>query len=96
MRVVGLDVCKNSVVACILDSVKPIEPRQLYYDAYFPRFYTDASGIKSLLELKPDVAVMEPTGVNYMKLWAAKLGQHGAEIALVGHKQLRSYRENLG
>jgi transposase len=76
--------------------VRPTEPRQLYYDADFPRFYTDASGIKSLLELKPDVAVMEPTGVNYMKLWAAHLAQHGVKIVLVGHKQLRSYRENLG
>jgi transposase len=96
MRVVGLDVCKNSVVACILDGIKPIEPRQFYYDLNFPRFYTDTSGIKSLLALKPDVAVMEPTGVNYMKLWAAHLNQHGVQIVLVGHKQLRSYRENLG
>lgn len=96
MRVVGLDVCKNSVVACILDDVRPTEPRQFYYDSNFPRFYTDASGIKSLLELKPDVAVMEPTGVNYMKLWAAHLNQHGVKVILVGHKQLRSLRENLG
>ena len=96
MRVVGLDACKNSVVACILDGVRPTEPRQFYYDSDFPRFYTDAAGIKSLLGLKPDVAVMEPTGVNYMKLWAAHLGKHGVKIALVGHKQLRSYRENLG
>ena len=96
MRVIGLDVCKNSVVACILDDVRPTEPRQFYYDSNFPRFYTDAAGIKSLLELKPDVAVMEPTGVNYMKLWAAHLGQRGVKVVLVGHKQLRSYRENLG
>lgn len=96
MRVVGLDVCKNSVVACILDDVRPTEPRQFYYDANFPRFYTDSSGIKSLLALKPDVAVMEPTGVNYMKLWAAHLASSGVKIVLVGHKQLRSYRENLG
>lgn len=96
MRVVGLDVCKNSVVACILDDVRPTEPRQFYYDSKFPRFYTDATGIKSLLALKPDVAVMEPTGVNYMKLWAAHLAQHGVKVVLVGHKQLRSYRENLG
>ena len=96
MRVIGLDVCKNSVVACILDDVRPTEPRQFYYDSNFPRFYTDASGIKSLLELKPDVAVMEPTGVNYSKLWAAHLGKCGVKVALVGHKQLRLYRENLG
>lgn len=95
MRVVGLDVCKDSVVACILDAVRPNEPRQLYYDLDFPRFFTDSSGIKSLLALKPDVAVLEPTGVNYSKLWATKLAEAGVKVVLVGHKQLRGYRENL-
>lgn len=96
MRIVGLDICKNSVVACILCHETTTEPRQLYYDLDFPRFYTDAAGIKGLLALKPDIAVMEPTGVNYMKLWAAHLTQNGVKVVLVGHKQLRSYRENLG
>lgn len=96
MKVVGLDVCKNSVVACTLDSHRPIEPRQFYYDATFKRYFADALGIKSLLELQPDVAVMEPTGVNYSKLWAAKLAAGGVQVVLVGHKQLRSYRINLG
>lgn len=96
MRVVGLDVCKDSVVACILDAARPIEPRQLYYDLDFPRFFTDASGIKSLLALAPTVAVLEPTGVNYSKFWVTKLAEAGVEVVLVGHKQLRGYRENLG
>jgi transposase len=95
MKVVGLDVCKNCVVACTLDSVRPSDPRQSYYDSEFPRFYTDASGIKGLLALKPDVAVMEPTGVNYSKLWAFHLTRAGVQVVLVGHKQLRKYRENL-
>ena len=96
MRIAGLDVCKSSVVACILDADTTAEPRQLYYDLEFPRFYTDATGIKGLLALKPDVVVMEPTGVNYMKLWATHLAANGVKVVLVGHKQLRSYRENLG
>jgi len=95
MRVVGLDVCKDSVIACSLDAARQDEPRQLYYDLDFPRFYTDAAGIKGLLALNPTVAVLEPTGVNYMKLWATKLAAAGVEIVLVGHKQLRKYRENL-
>lgn len=94
MRVVGLDVCKNSVVACLL-SAAPNEPRQLYYDYKFPSFFTDSSGIKALLALNPDVAVLEPTGVNYSKFWVTKLAEAGVEIALVGHKQLHAYRVNL-
>lgn len=96
MKIIGLDVCKNSVVACILDSTRPNEPRQFYYDADFPRFYTDAAGINALLALKPTVAVLEPTGVNYAKLWATKLAEAGVNVFLVGHKELRSYRINLG
>lgn len=94
-RVIGLDVCKNSVVACTLCNEIGTEPRQLYFDLEFPRFYADAAGLRALLALKPDVAVMEPTGVNYMRLWATHLAQAGVEVVLVGHKQLRNYRENL-
>ncbi|WP_009632457.1 IS110 family transposase [Synechocystis sp. PCC 7509] len=94
MRVVGLDVCKNSVVACLLSAAVE-EPRQLYYDYKFPSFFTDSRGIKALLSLKPDVAVLEPTGVNYSKFWVTKLAEAGVEIALVGHKQLHAYRVNL-
>lgn len=96
MKVIGLDVCKNSVVACLLDSTRPNEPRQFYHDADFPRFCTDAAGINALLALKPTVAVLEPTGVNYAKIWTTKLAQAGVNVVLVGHKQLRSYRINLG
>lgn len=95
MLVVGLDVCKNSVVACTLDHTFTTEPRQLYYDLDFPRFYADATGIKALLALGADVAVLEPTGVNYAKLWATHLAENGVKVILVGHKELRRYRENL-
>ena len=43
----------------------------------------------------PDVAVLEPTGVNYSKLWVTKLAEAGVKIALVGHRQLRSHRIEL-
>ena len=93
MKVVGLDVCKLSVVACIL-SVRPNEPRQFYYAAKFFIFEANAKGIKELLDLSPDIAVFEPTGVNYSKLWGTHLARSGIEVRLVGHSQLRSYRKN--
>lgn len=54
----------------------------------------NAKGISELLALKPDIAVLEPTGVNYSKLWGTHLGRCGVEVRLVGHSQLRSYRKN--
>lgn len=95
MIVLGLDVCKDSVAVCTLNDVQPNEPRQFYYEHNFLKIYADAVGLKALLDLKPDVAVLEPTGVNYSKLWVSKLSENGVKIALVGHRQLRAYRQNL-
>lgn len=93
-RVIGLDVSKNNVVACVLTSF-PLEPRQFYLEGNFERLYANAEGIRRLLELQPTIAVLEPTGVNYSKIWVAKLAQHGVKVFLVGHRQLRIYRSTL-
>ena len=91
MIVVGIDVCKLSVVACIL-SVRPSEPRQFYYSAKFYTFQANVQGVRDLLKLNPDIAVLEPTGVNYSKLWGTHLARAGVEVRLVGHRKLRSFR----
>ena len=93
MRVLGLDVSKSSVSACLLTE-RPIQPREFYYGFHFDYLKADASGIRAMLALKPDVAVMEPTGVNYSRLWGTHLARAGVEVWLVGHKELRSYREH--
>lgn len=91
MKILGLDICKSSVSACLL-SERPIEPRQFYLECKFYRFGADAAGIKAMLALTPDIAVMEPTGVNYARLWGTHLARSGVELRLVGHKELRGYR----
>lgn len=95
MKILGLDICKSSVAACLLTE-RPSYPREFFHDCTFYRFKADAQGIKELLALAPDMAVMEPTGVNYMRLWGTHLARSGVELRLVGHKQLKNHRENLG
>ena len=95
MRVVGLDVSKSSVAACLLCE-KPSEPRQFYFDCRFYHFNANAAGINALLALEPDIAVMEPTGINYQKLWGTHLARAGVPVALVGHSELKAYRKHLG
>lgn len=90
-RVLGIDISKSSISACLLLD-KPAEPRQFYYNYDFKSFKADASGIKGVLELSPNVAILEPTGTNYSKLWITVLTQNGVEVRLVGHKELRNYR----
>ena len=90
-RVLGLDVSKSSVSACLLVE-KPQDPRQFYYSFKFQMFPASRSGVTNLLELKPDVAVLEPTGTNYSKIWREHLIKAGVKVLLVGHQQLRNYR----
>ena len=90
-RVLGLDVSKSSVSACLLLE-KPNSPRQFYYECPFHRLSANSQGIKELLALNPDIALVEPTGTNYSKLWCTHLARAGVEVRLVGHKELRSYR----
>jgi len=93
MRVLGLDVAKSSVAGCLLTE-RPTNPRQFYYECNFFNLKADAAGIRAMLELKPDVAVLEPTGINYSRLWGTHLARSGVKIFLVGHKELRRFREN--
>lgn len=91
MRVIGIDVSKASVTACVTDT-RPAEPRQFYFDAKFLTLPANAAGIRALIDLGADVAVLEPTGVNYSKLWGTQLARAGVRVVLVGHKELRGYR----
>lgn len=93
MRVLGLDIAKSSVSACLLTE-RPAQPREFYYECRFDHLKADAPGIRAMLALKPDVAILEPTGVNYSRLWGTHLARAGVEVCLVGHKELRNYREH--
>jgi transposase len=98
MQILGLDISKASVSACLLLE-KPTEPRQFYYDCHFHKFEATAFGIRGLLtliggDLVNTIAVMEPTGINYQRLWGTHLARAGVEVRLVGHKELRSFREH--
>ncbi|TAF07757.1 MAG: IS110 family transposase [Nostocales cyanobacterium] len=92
-RVIGLDVSKSSVSCCLL-SEKPHNPREFYYECRFYKFECNPTGLTGLRNLKADVALLEPTGVNYSRFWVEHLTRAGVEVRFVGHKQLRNYREN--
>ncbi len=93
MRILGLDISKSSISACLITE-KPALPRQFYYQANFWKLEANAKGFAELLALKPDVAILEPTGVNYSKIWRVHLERAGVEVKQVGHKELRSYRQH--
>lgn len=98
MQIIGLDISKASVSCCLLTE-KVSEPRQFYYSYNFQKFDATVAGMSNLLELigadfTNTIAIMEPTGINYQKLWGTQLARIGVEVRLVGHKELRSFREH--
>ncbi|KGF73358.1 hypothetical protein DO97_21430 [Neosynechococcus sphagnicola sy1] len=96
MIIVGLDVCESSVVACSLTE-KPAKPLDWFREnrSKIPILTANKEGIDQLIEMKPDYVVLEPTGVNYSRLWATWLDKANVPILWVGHAQLRGYRMGL-
>jgi transposase len=67
------------------------------YETNFYKFHADANGLGGLLDLigvGETFAIMEPTGINYQRLWGTQLARAGVEVRLVGHAQLRSFRKH--
>lgn len=99
IQIIGLDISKASVSCCLI-SEKVDEPREFYYRYNFHKFIATAHGISELLaligfgNLNNTIAIMEPTGINYQILWGTQLARAGVEVRLVGHKELRSFREH--
>ncbi|BBD60616.1 hypothetical protein NIES2109_34150 [Nostoc sp. HK-01] len=99
MRILGLDVCKNSVVAWLLDTNSvPKNFREYFRKNKRPRdndpltFKAEISGINGLLELKPDAIILEPTGIHYSWIWAHICSIEGIEVRWVGHAEVKHFR----
>lgn len=98
MKILGLDVCKNSVVAWELTSI-PKNFRSHFRDNRRPRdndpltFKADTNGVNKLLALKPDAVVLEPTGVHYSWIWSHACQSEGIKVLWVGHQEAVHYRK---
>jgi transposase len=95
LTVVGLDVCKDRVVACLLTEL-PSSPQEFYQEYEFPEFPLTRKGFEALMALKPDVVVYEPTGMAYSQVWVTRLNAEGVKTMAVDHAKLRAYRKGLG
>ena len=107
LKVLGLDVSKDNVTCCVLDSYPDDgvanywERTRCQLDSNYPRFYSNAKGSEKsawdfvdwVREVKPKVACMEPTGHHYSKLWHTLLNQIGVRVLWIGHVELKRHRE---
>jgi transposase len=93
IKILGLDVSRGSVTACILSEL-PADLKRFQQVHKCPSFPATREGIAALLALDFDAAVMEPTGIHYARIWVHHLEQAGKPIRWVGHREIRHYRES--
>ncbi|MDZ8067753.1 MAG: transposase [Nostoc sp. DedQUE08] len=104
----GVDVSKSSITCHILSQyplggLKTYwQKTRIKANSLFPSFYSSPkpnTNQKSafdfanyVMENKVDIAILEPTGNHYSRLWAQILESLGIKILWVGHIELRRYR----
>ncbi|MGI0488521.1 IS110 family transposase [Pantanalinema rosaneae CENA516] len=95
-RVAGIDIGNSSAVVCSI-SERPENPRSFFHSdlCNFQTLNSDTTGLQQLLSLNLEIAVLEPTGVHYSRLWSTFLINHGVKVVFVGHNQLKTQREHL-
>ncbi|ANV90664.1 IS110 family transposase [Picosynechococcus sp. PCC 8807] len=95
MKILGIDIGRNTATCCLLDHL-PDNPREYALDGVqYRQFTANAQGIKEILAYGADIAILEPTGTNYSKLWGTHLARNGVEVRLVAHHNLKQHREFL-
>ncbi|MEK0183063.1 IS110 family transposase [Microcoleus anatoxicus] len=96
----GFDISRSSISACFMLE-KPSNPCEAYFDADIEVFHSNLENLNRLRlkieSFKADrvVAICEPTGMNYAKLWINKLGDWGVEIRMISNSKLPNYRAEL-
>lgn len=96
IRILGLDVCKAKVAACLLDEVSD-RPKEWFRRnrKTIPYLPANGTGLAAAIAYQADVVILEPTGLHYSILWARRLAEAGALIMWVGHAQLKYHRSDL-
>ncbi|HYX18777.1 MAG TPA: transposase [Nostoc sp.] len=108
LTILGIDVSKSSITTHILTQYPKGGLQAYWNktrnkaSTLYPAFYSNPDAKKKqksafdfahyLAEIKPDYAILEPTGNHYSKLWASILNKLEIKILWVGHVELRRYR----
>ncbi|WP_293335154.1 transposase [Microcoleus sp. CAWBG58] len=98
--ILGIDVSRSSIAVCFMLE-KPASPRDDYFDADIEVFHSNLENLNKLrakiesFGADKVIAICEPTGINYAKLWVNKLTDWGAEMRMISNSKLPNYRADL-
>lgn len=94
-KFLGIDVSAHFVVYALLDAdVDDLHCYMRDRSQSIKKVYPNQYGIQEILSLGATHAILEPTGVNYSKIWAQSLAANGVEVLWVGHCELASFRRD--
>ncbi len=107
IKVLGIDVSKDNICCCILDSYPKgglanyWKQTRIELGRHYPRFYSaPPPGGNSVFDFRIwvkenqcAIACLEPTGVHYSKFWVTLLEKLSIQVLLIGHVELKRYRD---
>lgn len=94
-KFLGIDVSAHFVVYALLEQdIDDLNSYLKYNGQTIKKVYPNSYGIQEILSLGATHAILEPTGVNYSKIWAQTLASAGVVILWVGHCELASFRRD--
>src|SRR6476469_6369161 len=98
--IIGIDISRSSISACFLTE-KPEKPPEDYFDADIETYHANLENLNRLrskiagFNASKTIAICEPTGMNYARLWMNKLGDWGCEVRLISNSKLPNFRSEL-
>lgn len=108
LKILGIDVSKASITTHILTHYPSGGLKTYWdksrnkSSVLYPSYHSSPDTRKKqksafdfasyVVEEKPDIAVMEPTGNHYSRIWYSILNNLGIKVLWVGHVELRRYR----
>lgn len=96
-RIIAFDAGENGGVACVFNAEPPRSyeaRRRAFVKTKFHNLETNKEGFKKLLKLAPNVFVVEPTGMHYIRPWLDLCWENNVEVRLVHNSELETYRRN--
>ncbi|NER36225.1 MAG: IS110 family transposase [Oscillatoria sp. SIO1A7] len=94
-RIIAFDAGENGGVACVFNAEPPRSceaRRRAFVKTKFHNLETNKEGFKKLLKLVPNVFVVEPTGMHYIRPWLDLCWEHNVEVHIVHNSELETYR----
>ncbi len=95
MKIAGIDVSRGKITVCIISEM-PTDLKRFQSKYKTIELKADRCGIETLKSLDFEVAILEPSGGHYSKLWANHITAMGRIVRWVDHQAIANYRKGWG